>query len=290
MTVKELYLKTKNITAREEAMRFVATTSKIRSADDEYEGNVRGGKKAKLDSAGFDRIRFTTSNSNDDYKCDWCLENKVNRHLVLKFPEQSSHCYVTLTQYKPLIDNVCMIVSRNHSARCSLEADQECWTEIRQMMRKLSGFFSDYFNCTTVFMETVFVNKKRNQNLSSRHFVIECYPIKKRFETDAKIYFHKAILDCEQEWSINKKLIKLENNPITRKLPKGLAHFWVSIGPDFDGYGHVIEDEDYFDKNFGKDVITGMYDIHRSKSRNENFDDQMKRIKELKTKWNDYNG
>lgn len=193
MSVKELYLKTKNITAREEAMRFVATTSKIRTTDDEYDG-VRGAKKAKFDTVGFERIRFTASN-NDDYKCDWCLEcRKANRHLILKFPEQLSHCYATLTSYKPLINNVCMIVSRNHSYKCSLEADQDSWTEIRQMMRKLSGFFNNYYNCITVFMETFFVNKKRNQNLSNHHFVIECYPIKKRFETDAKIYFHVCII------------------------------------------------------------------------------------------------
>ena len=197
MTVKELYLKTKTITAREEAMRFVATTSKIRSADDEYEGNVgKNKKKAKFDFTGFDRIRFTTgsSNNDNDRKCDWCLENKMIRHLVLKFHEQSSqHCYVTLTPYRPLIDNVCMIVSKNHSAKYSLDAEQECWIEIRQIMQKLSKFFDHYYKCSIVFMETVFINKKRNQNLSNNHFVIECYPIKKRFETDAKIYFHVCI-------------------------------------------------------------------------------------------------
>lgn len=39
---------------------------------------------------------------------------------------------------------------------------------------------------------------------------------------------------------------------------------------------------------FKQDIIFGMYDVQpRLKSRNENYDEQMKRIKELKTKWND---
>ena len=41
-------------------------------------------------------------------------------------------------------------------------------------------------------------------------------------------------------------------------------------------------------KFFKQDIIFGMYDVQpRLKSRNENYDEQMKRIKELKTKWND---
>lgn len=31
-----------------------------------------------------------------------------------------------------------------------------------------------------------------------------------------------------------------------------MAYFWVSFGANFNGFAHVIEDEDYFSKDFGK--------------------------------------
>lgn len=76
---------------------------------------------------------------------------------------------------------------------------------------------------------------------------------------------------------------------MTRVIPKGLAYFWVSFGADFEGgFAHVIEDEDYFSKDFGKEIIGGLRDIEPSRwkrPRQEDYDRQMRRVAEVKEKW-----
>ena len=40
---------------------------------------------------------------------------------------------------------------------------------------------------------------------------------------------------------------------MTKVIPRGLGYFWVAFGGDFQGgFAHVIEDEDYFSRDFGK--------------------------------------
>lgn len=188
MSVKEMYFQTKtSITSRDEAMRFVASSSKLRTNDDEYE-EVRGKKKKmKLHNEGFERMR-----SKDDQmaeKCADCVE-QLGRHLSFKFVIELKHCFVCFTPYEPFTANYCQIRSRSHATNCSVSAEEECWTELRQVMRLLASFFAQHYKCSVIFMETHFVQQKRSQNYSRRHFVIECAPIKERYEADARIYFH----------------------------------------------------------------------------------------------------
>lgn len=186
MSIKEMFLKTKNITAREESMRFIASTSKIRSTDDEYE-DVRVKKKSKMDLIGFDRML----KPNDDNECKWC-QSKIDKHLILKFPFKLEHCFVTLTPYKPFIPNLVQIVSKNHSAHFSIAAEQDCWTEIRQIMKRLSLFFEEHFHRLIIFMETCFINKK-HQNISDKHFVIECVPVKDKYASNIRLSFFVSV-------------------------------------------------------------------------------------------------
>ena len=293
MSVKEMYFQTKSITSREEAMRFVASSSKLRTNDDEYE-EVKGKKKLKIYDPRYKRL--LTGDQTED-RCTDCQE-KLAKHLSLRFFTSLKHCFVCFTPYEPFTAYYCQIRSRSHAFNNSVLAEEECWTEIRQVMRLLVSFFAQEYKCSVIFMETYFMQQKRSQNLSKNHFVIECVPIKEKLESDARIYFHvsrfnsnftlhcshkqKAIMECEEEWSINKKLIKLEKNSVTKmviilitlsvtiilrslslpfQIPKGLPYFWVSFGANFNGFAHVIEDEDYFDKDFGKVSIYSFFSI-----------------------------
>ena len=133
-----------------------------------------------------------------------------------------------------------------------------------------------------VFTE-MFFKKGRN-----KHFQIECFPIKQKYMADIKMYFKKAIMECEKEWSMNKKLVEMKDKCITKSLPKGLSYFWVSFGPSNDSYGHVIEDEQDFSRNFAYEVIAGLLDIDRfkyTKPRNESFDEQFQRVSKFKQIW-----
>lgn len=83
------------------------------------------------------------------------------------------------------------------------------------------------------------------------HMVWNCVPVPIEIGDTAPIYFKKALLECETEWAINKKVIDLCSKDVRRSVPKGLPYFAVDFGMQ-GGYAHVIEDEKMFPNNFAE--------------------------------------
>lgn len=81
--------------------------------------------------------------------------------------------------------------------------------------------------------------------------VINCVPLPRDVGDMAAIYFKKAILECESEWAMNKKVVDLKGKNIRKGIPKGLPYFWVDFGMD-PGFAHVIEDQHLFPRNFAE--------------------------------------
>lgn len=90
------------------------------------------------------------------------------------------------------------------------------------------------------------------------HLVINCVPLPRDVGDMAAIYFKKALLECEAEWSMNKKVVDLKGKNIRKGIPKGLPYFWVDFGMD-PGFAHVIEDQQLFPRNFAE-VTTEYFD------------------------------
>ena len=85
-----------------------------------------------------------------------------------------------------------------HSSGCTA-LDEDVFEEVEYFKKHLVRMFaSQQRGC--VFLET---SRKRGQ----RHCVVECIPVEQEEYEDAPMYFKKAILECEDEWSTNKKLI-----------------------------------------------------------------------------------
>lgn len=59
------------------------------------------------------------------------------------------------------------------------------------------------------------------------------------------------MLECETEWSVNKKIVDLKHKDIRHAVPNGLSYFMVEFA-SHPGYAHVIEDEQIFPKNFAE--------------------------------------
>jgi len=59
------------------------------------------------------------------------------------------------------------------------------------------------------------------------------------------------LLECETEWSVNKKIIDLKDKDIRHAVPNSLSYFMVEF-VSHSGYAHVIEDEELFPKNFAE--------------------------------------
>uniref|UniRef100_A0A3Q0R5I1 Cwf19-like C-terminal domain-containing protein n=1 Tax=Amphilophus citrinellus TaxID=61819 RepID=A0A3Q0R5I1_AMPCI len=96
-----------------------------------------------------------------------------------------------------------------------------------------------------VFMETN-MNPRRRQ-----HMVLECIPLPKELGDMAPIYFKKAIMECDEEWAMNKKVVDLSSKNIRQAVPRGLPYFAVDFGLQ-GGFAHVIENEQKFPPYFGK--------------------------------------
>ncbi|NXD84312.1 C19L2 protein, partial [Halcyon senegalensis] len=115
----------------------------------------------------------------------------------------------------------------------------------KQMFRNaLVKMFEDK-DLDCVFLETNMSMKKRY------HMVYECIPLPKEVGDMAPIYFKKAIMESDEEWSVNKKLIDLSSKDIRKSVPKGFPYFSVDFGLQ-GGFAHVIEDQHKFPHYFGK--------------------------------------
>lgn len=86
------------------------------------------------------------------------------------------------------------------------------------------------------------------------HMILHCVPLPRTIGNLAPVYFKKAILECEKEWAINKKLVNVQHMNVKRSVPKGLPYFMVHFGMDV-GFAHVIENEKEFPTNFAEVCI-----------------------------------
>ncbi|KAF7699753.1 hypothetical protein HF521_002711 [Silurus meridionalis] len=140
-------------------------------------------------------------------------------------------------------------------------------------------FESQGLDC--VFLETHMNPKKRI------HMLYECVPLPRELGDMAPIYFKKAIMECDEEWAMNKKLVDLSSKNIRQAVPRGLPYFSVDFGLQ-GGFAHVIENQDKFPYYFGKEVLGGMLDLEPRRWRKpirENFDDQRKKVLQFSQWW-----
>ncbi|RZF35632.1 hypothetical protein LSTR_LSTR008603 [Laodelphax striatellus] len=291
-TLQEMFEREKRNTAEDQNEMFARLAGKkigdvdsARDMDDVFEETAaaRGGdarqtardeERARARAIGQHK-RATRAHDN----CDWCLESRhLLKHLVVAV---GSKVYLCLPPYESLTEGHCLIVTSQH-VTCCVQADEEVWEEI-QVFRKalVDMFLSQDLDCV-LFEHAAGFSK-------FPHMVLHYVPLPKEHGDLAPIYFKKAILECETEWSTNKKLIDLGGGKggVRRCVPRGLPYFFVDFGLQA-GYAHVIEDEQLFPRNFAQEIIGGILDVDHSKwrkPRREKFDDQRKKVVEFTKLW-----
>lgn len=135
-----------------------------------------------------------------------------------------------------------------------------------------------------IFLETNMGLRKHS------HMIYECIPLPKEVGDMAPIYFKKAIMESDEEWSMNKKLIDLSSKDIRKSVPRGLPYFAVNFGLQ-GGFAHIIEDQYKFPHYFGKEIIGGMLDLEPRlwrKGIRESFEDQRKKTLQFAQWWKPY--
>ncbi|XP_012812620.2 CWF19-like protein 2 isoform X1 [Xenopus tropicalis] len=210
-------------------------------------------------------------------KCRFCFDNaELPKHLIVAI---GTKVYLCLPNHLSLTEGHCLIVPLQHHTASTL-LDEDIYNEIQVFRKALVRMFeSKGLDC--VFLESNIYARKR------LHLVYECIPLPKEVGDMAPIYFKKAIMESDEEWSMNKKLIDLSTKDIRRAVPKGLPYFSVDFGLQ-GGYAHVIEDEHKFPSYFGKEIIGGMLDLEPRiwrKAVRERFEDQRKKVLEFAQWW-----
>lgn len=90
-----------------------------------------------------------------------------------------------------------------------------------------------------IFMETVM-----NPTRVGWHTCIECVPIDAELAETVPMYFKKALLDADEEWSSHKKVIDTSTKGLRNAVPPNFPYFhvqWFGGGYPPGGYAHIIE-------------------------------------------------
>ncbi|XP_073674389.1 CWF19-like protein 2 [Garra rufa] len=210
-------------------------------------------------------------------KCRHCFDSpELPKHLIVAV---GNKVYLCLPNCVSLTEGHCLIVPiQHHTAATGL--DEDIWSEIQMFRRALVRMFeSQEMDC--VFLET-HMNPKRHL-----HMVYECVPMPRELGDMAPIYFKKAIMESDEEWAMNKKVVDLSSKHIRQAVPRGLPYFSVDFGLQ-GGFAHVIENEHKFPHYFGKEILGGMLDLEPRRWRKpirENFDDQRKKVLKFAQWW-----
>ncbi|XP_066227688.1 CWF19-like protein 2 [Saccopteryx leptura] len=210
-------------------------------------------------------------------KCLYCFDSsQFPKHLIVAI---GIKVFLCLPNFRSLTEGHCLIVPLQHHRAATL-LDEDIWEEIQVFRRSLVKMF-EVKGLDCIFLETNVTMKKQH------HMVYECIPLPKEVGDMAPIYFKKAIMESDEEWSMNKKLIDLSSKDIRKSVPKGLPYFSVDFGLQ-GGFAHVIEDQHKFPHYFGKEIIGGMLDIEPRlwrKGVRESFEDQRKKALDFAQWW-----
>ncbi|KAF0992657.1 hypothetical protein HZS_4636 [Henneguya salminicola] len=131
-----------------------------------------------------------------------------------------------------------------------------------------------------IFIETFYDVTKRV------HMNIDGFIFDENFISDFKIFFKKAIIESDQEWSDHKKLILLKGSKVSDKVPRGFPFFCVTFGNE-ESYIHIIEDKKRFPKTFGLEILGGYFDadptiwLHPNSDTEQSIKDRAKIMSEL---------
>ena len=213
-------------------------------------------------------------------ECKLCFGNQnFSKHLLIAV---GIHVYLAVPYHQSLSQGHCLIVPMEHTL-CSLQMDENVWSEVQVFRKGLTRMFSDH-DMDAVFFETYSSSKRK------AHMYIECVPVPKEDGMLAPMYFKKAILESDEEWAQNKKLIDMKTKGVMNSLPNGLPYFYVNFGMD-DGFAHVIENQAKFPHYFGREIVGGIVDAEPRlwlKPPKESFEQQKQKVLTLSEWWRPY--
>ena len=245
--------------------------SKIALSYDESKEQVRQKQKAIYESRAMAEV---LSN------CKYCFDTpNFSKHLLIAV---GIGVYLAVPSHQSMTEGHCFLVPVEHTT-CSLQMDENVWSEVQIFLKGLTQMFADR-DMDVIFTETYSHSKRKF------HMYIECIPLPKNEGSLAPMYFKKAILESDEEWAQNRKLIDTRGKGVRKSVPAGLPYFFVDFGLD-GGYAHIIEDASKFPHYFAKEVIGGLLDVEPRlwlKPPKDNTENQKSKALKLSSWWKPY--
>ena len=219
---------------------------------DEHHDMWENKKKKKSHSKQEEIQRQKAMNANNKMNkvlsnCWFCYDNpQMDKSLVISL---GNSVYLALPKRGRLTTGHCLIIPMQHQIASNL-VDEDVWEEIQSFRKCLVKMFQAQKK-DVIFFE---IAMQFNRQI---HTFIECVPIPRKQAMEAPMYFKKAILESESEWSQHKKIIETTGRGLKKSIPAGFPYFFVEFNME-GGYVHVVEDEIKFTRYFGREVIAGM--------------------------------
>ncbi len=264
------------------ASKFVSSSNKDDTIDEKHASKVAVSYDPRQNE-GKDFMRAMTQSkkiAETMDNCKLCFGNDNFSKSLLVAVGISVYLAVPATQ--SLIDGHCLLIPMEHHTSMIL-LDENVWDEIKVFQKGLTRMFNGH-GCDVVFTESYMSANKRT------HAYLECIPLPREQGDLAPMYFKKAIMESDEEWSINKKLLDTKRKGVRGSLPIGLPYFFVEFGLD-GGFAHIIEDQDSFPSYFAKEVIGGMMDLEPRlwlKPPLDSFETQKRKVLKLSEWWKPY--
>ncbi len=212
--------------------------------------------------------------------CKLCFGNEnFSKNLLVAV---GISVYLAVPAVQSLTNGHCLLIPMEHHSSLLL-LDENVWEEIKVFQKGLTRMFNEH-NCDVVFTESYSSTHKRT------HAYLECIPVPKDEGDMAPMYFKKAIMESEDEWSLNRKLIDTKMKGVRGSLPVGLPYFFVEFGVD-GGFAHIVENQDSFPSYFAKEVVGGMLDLEPRlwlKPPLDSFENQKRKNLKLSEWWQPY--
>ncbi|PJF16538.1 Cwf19-like-1 domain-containing protein [Paramicrosporidium saccamoebae] len=204
-------------------------------------------------------------------QCELCFESTtINMSLVLAI---GNLVYLSLPHTDCIDPFHCRITPIQH-ASSFLQCDDDTWDEVRNFKKCLLQLAAT-INRTVVFLETA------NRPDGPFHTHIDAIFLKQN-TTDPKSYFRKALMECDEEWSSNKRVIDTaEKGGLRKSIPRDFAYCYADFRLD-QGFAHVIEDSRRVRYDFLLDLAANLMGLqrHQWKGQGASMDGKFRKLYE----------
>ena len=183
-------------------------------------------------------------------RCFWWMEsNSFEKHRLIALGNYVS--LVMVPSHLALVPDHCWLVPIQHSDSF-VACESEVWDEVVRFKSSLQNMFEKEGK-NVFYMETVLQSKGFWQTR------MDVVPIPKDTEQDPEMAFKFAMEEQAEEWGTHTKVLSTREKGVRYTVPKGFPYFNVEWNGG--GYAQIIESEK-FPKDFGLDIIAGMYYIY----------------------------